>query len=219
MISYDDIDCLHSPAPFAENIDYMLDSHIDEFLLFKCWKHNNSHRAHDDISLVIPSTISKRLENVCWRRWYKLIHNLKETSPVTINWYKNQDITWLYGPKYNDANGFDIGVTQLTYSNVSKLDDTSDVESMSCLIESGISSLSLDDMSDVSSDDDDDDVASHRKSSLKKARPSMALKSLAPIHRRHIKKQKAVSFNYIINTREIINGMSFDYNCLDESCL
>lgn len=32
-------------------------------------------------------------------------------------------------------------------------------------------------------------------------------------------KTKKVSFNYIVNTREIINGMSVDYDFLDQDCL
>ncbi|OJJ08441.1 hypothetical protein ASPVEDRAFT_89661 [Aspergillus versicolor CBS 583.65] len=39
-----------------------------------------------------------RLENASWRTWSKLKHNLGTISPDTLNWLKDCDVTWLYGP-------------------------------------------------------------------------------------------------------------------------
>ncbi|RDW64292.1 protein phosphatase regulator REG1 [Aspergillus mulundensis] len=39
-----------------------------------------------------------RLENASWRTWTKLRHNLGTISPDTLNWLKDCDVTWLYGP-------------------------------------------------------------------------------------------------------------------------
>ncbi|KAE8271094.1 hypothetical protein A4X09_0g1255 [Tilletia walkeri] len=39
-----------------------------------------------------------RLENASWRTWMKQMRNLKTVSPETLNWLKDSDVTWLYGP-------------------------------------------------------------------------------------------------------------------------
>ncbi|KAL7936885.1 hypothetical protein V8C35DRAFT_210221 [Trichoderma chlorosporum] len=41
---------------------------------------------------------SARLENASWRTWIKAKNNLKTISPETLNWLKDYDVTWLYGP-------------------------------------------------------------------------------------------------------------------------
>ncbi|KAL7958685.1 hypothetical protein V8C34DRAFT_139237 [Trichoderma compactum] len=41
---------------------------------------------------------SARLENASWRTWMKAKNNLKTISPETLNWLKDYDVTWLYGP-------------------------------------------------------------------------------------------------------------------------
>ncbi|KAK0529554.1 protein phosphatase regulator [Tilletia horrida] len=39
-----------------------------------------------------------RLENASWRTWMKQMRKLKTVSPETLNWLKDSDVTWLYGP-------------------------------------------------------------------------------------------------------------------------
>ncbi|EEB05519.1 protein phosphatase regulatory subunit Reg1 [Schizosaccharomyces japonicus yFS275] len=39
-----------------------------------------------------------RLENASWRTWAKAKNHLKTISPETLNWLKECDVTWLYGP-------------------------------------------------------------------------------------------------------------------------
>jgi hypothetical protein len=39
-----------------------------------------------------------RLENASWRSWVKAKNQLKTVSPETLNWLKDCDVTWLYGP-------------------------------------------------------------------------------------------------------------------------
>ncbi|KAK5247551.1 protein phosphatase regulator, partial [Exophiala xenobiotica] len=39
-----------------------------------------------------------RLENASWRSWMKAKNRLKTISPETLNWLKDCDVTWLYGP-------------------------------------------------------------------------------------------------------------------------
>ncbi|CAI6098164.1 unnamed protein product [Clonostachys chloroleuca] len=41
---------------------------------------------------------SARLENASWRTWMKSKNNLSTVSPETLNWLKECDVTWLYGP-------------------------------------------------------------------------------------------------------------------------
>ncbi|RKK87484.1 hypothetical protein BFJ68_g17032 [Fusarium oxysporum] len=41
---------------------------------------------------------SSRLENASWRAWMKAKNNLKTISPESLNWLKDCDVTWLYGP-------------------------------------------------------------------------------------------------------------------------
>ncbi|KAI0036214.1 hypothetical protein K488DRAFT_41545 [Vararia minispora EC-137] len=40
----------------------------------------------------------QRLENASWRTWWKQRNKLKTVSPETLNWLKDSDVTWLYGP-------------------------------------------------------------------------------------------------------------------------
>ncbi|KAL1847786.1 protein phosphatase regulator [Paecilomyces lecythidis] len=39
-----------------------------------------------------------RLENASWRTWAKAKYKLRTVSPETLNWLKDCDVTWLYGP-------------------------------------------------------------------------------------------------------------------------
>ena len=63
-------------------------------------------------------------------------------------------------------------------------------------------------------DEDNNDYMS-LKSILKKDAEAY-YKSMKMMKRR---KDKKVSFNFIVNTREIVNGISFDYDFLDQGCL
>ncbi|THH13770.1 hypothetical protein EW146_g6482, partial [Bondarzewia mesenterica] len=44
-----------------------------------------------------------RLENASWRTWWKQRNKLKTISPETLNWLKDSDVTWLYGPLHTDV--------------------------------------------------------------------------------------------------------------------
>lgn len=39
-----------------------------------------------------------RLENASWRTWWKQRNGLQTVNPETLNWLKDSDVTWLYGP-------------------------------------------------------------------------------------------------------------------------
>ncbi|CUM47894.1 unnamed protein product [Debaryomyces fabryi] len=185
---------------FTQNIDYMSDLSINEYSLHQCWKRNNSisvRSQQDDISCVIPSTVSRRLENTCWRRWYKQMKRLPEVSPSCINWKKDEDITWLYGPKFDTDDC--ICSVDLSAGACDSTGAKCDSRNSSVTSLSSTSSLRTMD-SDISVDFDR--PLEPRNKPASKSKPF-----------------KKVKFNYIINSREIINGRSIDYGFLDEMCL
>ncbi|KAF2467535.1 uncharacterized protein BDR25DRAFT_266994 [Lindgomyces ingoldianus] len=47
-----------------------------------------------------------RLENASWRTWAKSQFKLQTVSPETLNWLKDCDVTWLYGPLQPASNRF-----------------------------------------------------------------------------------------------------------------
>lgn len=55
---------------------------------------------------------SPRLENASWRTWAKSKYQLKTVSPETLNWMKDHDVTWLYGPlQTGSITAFDLKPT------------------------------------------------------------------------------------------------------------
>ncbi|GAN04862.1 hypothetical protein MAM1_0075d04327 [Mucor ambiguus] len=71
------------------NVDY-LSYKFDEMDLAASWRMLTKQK------LTIVNGI--RLENASWRTWAKQRNNLKTVSPDTLNWLKDSDVTWLYGP-------------------------------------------------------------------------------------------------------------------------
>ncbi|KAI3572960.1 hypothetical protein IWW34DRAFT_837737 [Fusarium oxysporum f. sp. albedinis] len=59
----------------------------------------------------LPNSI--RLENAVWRAWVMAKNNLKTISPETLDWLKDCDITWLYGPLHSVPNAFNSVQTEL----------------------------------------------------------------------------------------------------------
>lgn len=90
LSSYND----HLITEFA--IDYF-QYNFEEIELHNCWKiiHNANSINNSNIPL---STDIDRLENISWRKWAKMKFELDEVKPEMVNWYKDCDITWLYGP-------------------------------------------------------------------------------------------------------------------------
>jgi hypothetical protein len=44
-----------------------------------------------------------RLENALWRSWLKTKDHLKTMPPESLNWFKDYDVTWLYGPRRTEG--------------------------------------------------------------------------------------------------------------------
>ncbi|KAH6873599.1 hypothetical protein B0T10DRAFT_567767 [Thelonectria olida] len=55
-----------------------------------------------------------RLENASWRAWMKCKYKLKTVSPETLNWFKDCDVTWLYGPLQQDPSQICCTDTELS---------------------------------------------------------------------------------------------------------
>ncbi|KAF2835566.1 hypothetical protein M501DRAFT_918275, partial [Patellaria atrata CBS 101060] len=73
----------------SRHVDYLSHNWREEDL-WSSWKHIVSKRK-------IYGERS-RLENASWRSWAKSKYQLKTVSPETLNWLKDYDLTWLYGP-------------------------------------------------------------------------------------------------------------------------
>ncbi|KAF9965113.1 hypothetical protein BGZ70_005388 [Mortierella alpina] len=73
-------------------IDYLGNSWSNEDDIAASWKFMTKQK-NDLINGL-------RLENASWRNWAKQRHHLKTVSPKTLNWLKDSDTTWLYGPLY-----------------------------------------------------------------------------------------------------------------------
>jgi hypothetical protein len=76
-------------APPSKHVDYLSHDWCEEDI-WSTWKYLKSTRQ------VYKN--SERLANASWRMWMKERHQLPETEPLAINWQKDRDTTWLYGP-------------------------------------------------------------------------------------------------------------------------
>ncbi|KAF2093144.1 hypothetical protein NA57DRAFT_23438, partial [Rhizodiscina lignyota] len=76
------------PQP-TQHVDY-LSYEWQEEDIWASWRHIVSkRRVYGERS---------RLENASWRTWTKQKYQLRTISPETLNWLKDCDVTWLYGP-------------------------------------------------------------------------------------------------------------------------
>ncbi|KAF6761747.1 hypothetical protein DFP72DRAFT_1002698 [Ephemerocybe angulata] len=77
-----------STRPRAQ-VDYLSHEWQEEDV-WRSWR--NMTRQKNEIANGI------RLENASWRTWWKQRNKLKTVTPETLNWLKDSDVTWLYGP-------------------------------------------------------------------------------------------------------------------------
>ncbi|KAK3310382.1 uncharacterized protein B0T15DRAFT_36146 [Chaetomium strumarium] len=82
----DDISVRAQPS---RHVDYFSHDWREEDI-WSSWKFIVSRRG--------DYTNSARLENASWRTWMKARNNLSTVSAETLNWLKDHDVTWLYGP-------------------------------------------------------------------------------------------------------------------------
>ncbi|KAH7118137.1 hypothetical protein B0J13DRAFT_458800 [Dactylonectria estremocensis] len=90
------------------NVDYLSHDWQEEDI-WSSWKYVTSRRGE------YPN--SARLENAAWRTWAKRKNSLKTLPPETLNWLKDDDVDWLYGPL--QPGGSKIYCTQTESSSVS----------------------------------------------------------------------------------------------------
>ncbi|KAH7042195.1 hypothetical protein B0J12DRAFT_548080, partial [Macrophomina phaseolina] len=82
------------PEP-SRCIDYLSDDWREEDIR-SSWRYITANRkTYGQLS---------RLENASWRRWAKAKYRLRTISPETLNWSKDCDMTWLYGPLQTSSN-------------------------------------------------------------------------------------------------------------------
>lgn len=101
LIPYDDTNVAAEPS---RHVDY-LSHQWDVSDISKSWRYVVSNK-HDVANAA-------RLENASWRTWAQRRSNLKTISPEVVNWAKDTDVTWLYGPILNNkgasSNGDNTG--------------------------------------------------------------------------------------------------------------
>lgn len=90
LIPHDDSDLVPEPS---RHVDY-LSHHWDVSDISKSWRYVIQRRK--DVANAA------RLENASWRTWAQRRLNLKTISPEEVNWSKESDVTWLYGPIVDD---------------------------------------------------------------------------------------------------------------------
>lgn len=90
LIPHDDNDLVHEPK---RHVDY-LSHQWDEGEISQSWKYIILKKKKKDEDLVNAA----RLENASWRTWAKARNHLQTVSPEVVNWSKDSDVTWLYGP-------------------------------------------------------------------------------------------------------------------------
>ncbi|KAI1431458.1 hypothetical protein GGR50DRAFT_699946 [Xylaria sp. CBS 124048] len=76
------------PHP-TQHVDYLSHNWKEEDI-WSSWRYVISKRRE--------FSNAPRLENASWRTWMKAKYGLKTVSPETLNWLKDCDVTWLYGP-------------------------------------------------------------------------------------------------------------------------
>ncbi|KAI8952124.1 hypothetical protein F4801DRAFT_241894 [Xylaria longipes] len=82
----DDTAVKHRPT---HHVDYLSHNWREEDI-WSSWRYIISKRG--------DFANAPRLENASWRTWMKAKYRLKTVSPETLNWLKDCDVTWLYGP-------------------------------------------------------------------------------------------------------------------------
>ncbi|KAI0102899.1 hypothetical protein GGR51DRAFT_562103 [Nemania sp. FL0031] len=82
----DDTAVKHRPT---QHVDYLSHNWREEDI-WSSWRYIISKRGE--------FANAPRLENASWRTWMKAKYGLKTVSPETLNWLKDCDVTWLYGP-------------------------------------------------------------------------------------------------------------------------
>lgn len=90
MIPHDDLDLVAEPSRHVDYLSHQWD--VDD--ISKSWRYVILRRKN--------VANAARLENASWRTWAQRRGHLKTISPEEVNWLKESDVTWLYGPIVDD---------------------------------------------------------------------------------------------------------------------
>ncbi|KAF1912440.1 hypothetical protein BDU57DRAFT_522710 [Ampelomyces quisqualis] len=95
----------------SHHVDYLSYDWREEDI-WSSWRHIVEHRkVYGERS---------RLENASWRTWAKAQFKLKTVTPDSLNWLKDVDVTWLYGPMQPASNRFSSQQSSEPASRLSK---------------------------------------------------------------------------------------------------
>ncbi|PFH50243.1 hypothetical protein AMATHDRAFT_4152 [Amanita thiersii Skay4041] len=100
-----------STQPRAQ-VDYLSHEWQEEDV-WRSWR--NMTRQKNEIANGV------RLENASWRTWWKQRNKLKTITPETLNWLKDSDVTWLYGPLHTAVDWTPPARPQLERNNSSQI--------------------------------------------------------------------------------------------------
>ncbi|RPD59003.1 hypothetical protein L226DRAFT_107826 [Lentinus tigrinus ALCF2SS1-7] len=87
----------HNAVPDDSSFDSQPEGQVD--YLSHNWREEDVWRSWRSMTRQKNAIANgMRLENASWRTWWKQRNGLKTISPETLNWLKDSDVTWLYGP-------------------------------------------------------------------------------------------------------------------------
>ncbi|KAJ8129923.1 hypothetical protein O1611_g3707 [Lasiodiplodia mahajangana] len=109
----DDTAVKHHPT---QHVDYLSHNWREEDI-WSSWRYIISKRGE--------FANAPRLENASWRTWMKAKYGLKTVSPETLNWLKDCDVTWLYGPLQTRQHTIFSESTERNSSTLSRSDSFS----------------------------------------------------------------------------------------------
>lgn len=109
LLPQDDNDLFREPE---RHVDY-LSHEWNESEISNSWKYIILKKKKKNEDLVNAA----RLENASWRTWAKARNHLKTVSPEAVNWSKDSDVTWLYGPVVCGNDTSEGGNVELGYGS------------------------------------------------------------------------------------------------------
>lgn len=105
-------------------VDY-LSHEWDEYDIWTSWKAMSKQKKE--------ITNGIRLENASWRTWAKQKYNLRTVNPSKLNWLKDSDVTWLYGPLHTAHSPILVETSPKSPTTEDKLNLIGSIYQKSCL--------------------------------------------------------------------------------------
>lgn len=103
LLPQDDNDLVREPE---RHVDY-LSHEWSESDISNSWKYIILKKKKKS---SVDHVNAARLENASWRTWAKARNHLRTVSPEIVNWSKDSDVTWLYGPIVREGDSDDKDV-------------------------------------------------------------------------------------------------------------